>query len=113
MKEYLPRTSINRLNDVDELLSIGDWPVDFVVISSAQVDHYVFISKEEHDGDRIVELIHFVEIRNLRDVDEIDDSEVFYLVGDLVKRLQTPIIIPLPLKCSQRRDHGGQLEPVI
>jgi hypothetical protein len=41
------------------------------------------VAPEKHDGARIVELIHGVEIRNNLIVDRVDDGEVFDDVGKL------------------------------
>ncbi len=42
----------------------------------------MFIPKEEHHRNRIVQFIHLIKVRNLVDVAEVDDGEVFDLVGD-------------------------------
>lgn len=48
-------SSIDGLDDIDELLFIFEDPVEFVVVSRAEIAHHVFISEEEHDGARVVE----------------------------------------------------------
>ena len=48
-------TSVNSLDNIDELLFIFEDPVEFIIVSGAEIAHHVFISEEEHDGTRIVE----------------------------------------------------------
>ena len=45
----------------------------------------MFVTKEEHDGDRIVELVHLFEVGNLIEIADVDDGEVFDSVGDAVE----------------------------
>lgn len=54
------------LKDVDELLLIVQHPVQFVVVSGTEIAHYVLVAEEEHDGAGVVQLVHGVEIRDLR-----------------------------------------------
>lgn len=37
----------------------------FVVVASAKIYHHVLIAEEEHDGARVVQLVHDVEVGNL------------------------------------------------
>ena len=37
----LPRSAVDRLDDVDHLLLVGDRPVDFVVVTRSKVNHDV------------------------------------------------------------------------
>jgi hypothetical protein len=37
-------------------------PIDLIVVSCAQIDHDVLVAEEEHDGTRIVQLVHLVEV---------------------------------------------------
>jgi hypothetical protein len=39
-------------------LLVINGPVNFVVVTSTQVNHNVFVSVEEHDSDWIVEFVH-------------------------------------------------------
>jgi hypothetical protein len=57
-------------------------PVDLVIVTGAQIDHDVLVAKKEHDGAGIVQLIHLVEVRHLRYVHQVDDTEVFNLELD-------------------------------
>jgi len=45
----------------------------------------VFVAEEEHDGTRVVELVHGFEIGDFVEVAEVDGAEVFNPVGDLVE----------------------------
>lgn len=47
----------------------------------------MFVSEEEHHGAGIVQLVHLVEVRHLRDVDQIDDCKVFHFLGNAVHDL--------------------------
>ena len=78
----LLRTLVDGFNDVDELLFVLQYPVHLVVVSGAEIAHHVFVAEEEHDGHRVVELVHLVEVGNLVDIAEVDDGKVFDLVGD-------------------------------
>lgn len=49
--------TIDRFDNVDEFLSIFQSPTDLIVITSAQIDHDVFISVEEHHCTRIVQFV--------------------------------------------------------
>lgn len=62
----LASSLVDRLDDVDELLLVRHRPVDLVVVSCAKVDHDVLVSEEEHDGARVVQLVHGIEGGNLR-----------------------------------------------
>jgi hypothetical protein len=42
----------------------------------------MFVSEKEHDRDRIVQLVHLVEIGNFIDIDEIKDCKVLAYFGD-------------------------------
>lgn len=52
-------------------------PVEFVIVAGTKITHHMLIAEEEHDGQRIVELIHLVEIADLVKVAEVDDGKVF------------------------------------
>lgn len=83
----LARALVDRLDEVDELLLVVEHPVDLVVVSRPEVDHHVLVAVEEHDGARVVELIHPVKVGHLVEVDEVDDGKVPDPVGNLVERL--------------------------
>jgi hypothetical protein len=83
----LATATIDELNEIDELLFVGESPVDFVVIAGAEIDHDVLVAVEEHDGGLVVEFVHFVEIGHLGNVDEINHSHIGDLLRHRVKRL--------------------------
>lgn len=72
----LLRALVDGLNNVDELLLVLQHPIQLVVVAGAKIAHHVFISVEEHDRHRIVELVHRVEIRDLVDVAKVDDGKI-------------------------------------
>lgn len=43
--------------------------------------------EKEHDGARIVQLVHCVEVGHAVDIADVNDSEVFDALGDLVENL--------------------------
>ena len=49
------RTTVDGLDDVYQLLLVFQDPVEFIIVSGTEIDHHVFISKEEHDCARVVE----------------------------------------------------------
>jgi hypothetical protein len=78
-------TSVHRLEDINELLLVLKNPFDLIIVTGAQIDHHVLVSEEEHERTRVVKFVHLVEVGDLVDVAEVDDSEVADLVGDLVE----------------------------
>lgn len=40
------RTTVDRLDDVDQFLFVFEYPFDLVVVTGAEIDHHVFISEE-------------------------------------------------------------------
>ena len=81
----LLRAPINRLNNINKLLLILQHPIQLVIISCPEIAHHVFVAEEEHDGTRVVELVHGFEIGNFIEVAEVDGAEVLNSVGDLVQ----------------------------
>jgi len=47
------------------LLLVVERPGDLVVVSGSKVDHDVLVAEEEHDGARVVQLVHVVEVGHL------------------------------------------------
>lgn len=45
----------------------------------------MFVAEEEHDGTRVVELVHGFEVGDFVEVAQVDGAEVFNSVGDLVE----------------------------
>jgi len=62
-------------------------------LSQHQVDHDVFIAEKRHHRAGIVELVHRVEVRHLRDVHEIHDTEVFHFISNFGEGLRGSIKI--------------------
>lgn len=42
-------TAIDDLNNINEVLPVGDRKCDLIIVPSAHVDHDVLVSVEEHD----------------------------------------------------------------
>jgi hypothetical protein len=59
-------SNANDFDDVDQLLLVIEAPVDVVVVARAEIHHEVFVAVEEHDSDGVVQLVHLVEVRDLR-----------------------------------------------
>lgn len=64
-------TPVHRLYDVNEFLLVCHGPVDLVIVTRPKIDHDVLVSEEKHNRARIVQLVHRVEIRHLRNVDKV------------------------------------------
>ena len=82
----LLRPPIYRLNDINKLLLILQHPVQLVIISRSKITHHVFVTEEEHDSARIVQLVHGLEIGDFVEIAEVDGAKVLYTV-DLVEYL--------------------------
>lgn len=52
----LLRTTIDRLNNIDQFLFVLQNPVQLIVVTGAEIAHHVLVAKEEHQGDRIIKL---------------------------------------------------------
>jgi hypothetical protein len=81
----LLRALVNRLNNINKLLLVLEHPVQLVVVSRAEIAHHVLVAEEEHHRDRVVQLVHLLEIRHLVQVADVDDGEVLDAVRDLVE----------------------------
>lgn len=42
----------------------------------------MLVPEEEHEGDRVVELVHLLEVGHLVEIAHVDDGEVLNAVGD-------------------------------
>ena len=42
----------------------------------------MLIPEEEHDGYRVIQLVHLIEIGNLINVTQVDDGEIFDLISN-------------------------------
>ena len=49
--------AVDGFHEIDELLSVGQRPVDLVVVSGAKIDHDVLVAEKIHHRARIVELV--------------------------------------------------------
>ena len=74
----LPGSTVDGLNNVDELLLVLESPVDLVVVTGSEINHDVLVPEEEHHRGRVVELVHGVEIRHLRYVHQVYHRKVLY-----------------------------------
>lgn len=90
----LDGATIDGFHNRDQLVLVGESPVDFVVVSRSQIDHHVFIAEEEHDRARVVQLVHCVELGDFGDVHQIDDHKVLDEVGNLPESLVLLDVIP-------------------
>ncbi len=52
----LLRTTIDRLQDIDQLLLVLQYPVQLIIITRAEITHHVLVSEEEHDGHWVIQL---------------------------------------------------------
>jgi hypothetical protein len=99
----LLRTLVNRLNDINKLLLILEHPVELVVVSRAEIAHHVLVAEEEHHRDRVVQLVHLLEIGDLVQVADVDDGEVLDAVGDLVQDFVLAHAVRVPV--APEADH--------
>lgn len=74
--------SIDRLDDVNQLLLVLQYPVEFVVVARAEITHHVLVAEEEHECDRIVEFVHLLEVGHLVEIADVDDGEILDAVRD-------------------------------
>jgi hypothetical protein len=93
----LLRTLVNSLDNIDEFLLIFEYPVEFVVVARAEIAHHVFVAKEEHEGDGIVEFVHLFEVRDLIEVAYVDDRKVFDSIGDLIENFVLAHAVRVPV----------------
>ncbi|CAN8008174.1 unnamed protein product, partial [Ixodes pacificus] len=76
---------VHGLYDVHHLLLVLQGPVDLVVVARAQVDHDVLVAEEEHDRAWVVQFVHLVEVRHLRDVHQVDGGKGADLLDNAVE----------------------------
>jgi hypothetical protein len=79
------RALVDSLDDVNQLLLVLQNPIQLVVVTSPEIAHHVFVAKEEHDGHRVVELVHLLKVGHLVQVAEVDDGEVLDALSDAVE----------------------------
>jgi uncharacterized 2Fe-2S/4Fe-4S cluster protein (DUF4445 family) len=61
----LLRAFVNRFDDVNQFLLVLENPVEFVVVTGAEITHHVFVSEKEHNRNWVVEFVHLLEVGNL------------------------------------------------
>lgn len=95
-------SAVNSFNDVNQLLFVIHCPVYLVVITSSEINHDMFVTIEEHDGARIVQLVHLVEVRDLGDIYEVDDCEVLHFLCNRVEGLvhRHTLMVPVVAKAN-------------
>jgi hypothetical protein len=81
------RSLVDGLNDINQLLLVFQHPVEFVVVTRSEIAHHVFVAEEEHDGHRVVEFVHLLEVGYFVKVAEVDYGEVLDALGDAVEDL--------------------------
>lgn len=79
--------SIDSFDDVDHLALVLQEPIQLVVVTRSKIAHHVLVPEEEHNGHRIVKLVHGLEIRYFIDITDVDDRKVLNSVGNLVENL--------------------------
>ena len=72
----LASAAIDDLEDVDELLLVCEVEVQLIVVARAEIAHHVPVAEEEHHRDRVVELVHLVEVRHKRRVARVHSSKL-------------------------------------
>lgn len=56
--------SVDCFNYINHLLLVFQRPINFIVVSCSQINHYVFVSEEEHNSTWIIQLIPETQDRN-------------------------------------------------
>jgi len=90
-------TSVDRFNNVDQLLLVFQHPVQLVIISRTKIAHHVLVAEEEHKRDGIVEFVHLVEVGDLVEVADVDDSEVLHTISDTIENFILPHAVRIPV----------------
>ena len=80
-----PRPPVHSLYNINEFLHILHCPVNLIVVTRSQINHNVLISVEEHTSAWIIQFIHFIEVRHVWYVHQVDNGKVFHLLRTLVK----------------------------
>lgn len=95
-------SSVDGLDDIDQLLLVLQHPVQLVVVSGSEIAHHVFVAEEEHDGHGIVQLVHLVEVGHLIQIADVDDCEVLDTVGDAVENfvLAHTVLVPVATEAN-------------
>ncbi len=90
-------TLVDCLDDVDELLFVFEDPVEFVVVAGAKITHHVFVAEEEHKGNGVVEFVHLLEVGDLIEVADVDNSKVLDALGDFVEHFILAHAVGIPV----------------
>ena len=88
----LLRSSVDRLDDIDQLLLVLQHPVELIVVAGTKIAHHMFITEEEHDSHRVVELVHLLEVWDLVEIADVDDGKVLDAVGDSWSKVSFSLI---------------------
>lgn len=59
-----------------QVLRLFEDPGDLIIVSSARIDHDMFVSVEEHESKWIKELVHLVEVWYFCDVHHVEYDEI-------------------------------------
>ena len=102
----LLRSTIDRFDDVDQLLLVLQYPVELVVVARPKIAHHVFIPEEEHERDGIIELIHLLKVRDLIEIADVDDGEVLDAVGDAVEHFVLSHAVWVPVSTEADDDQA-------
>jgi len=79
----LSSPAVHVFADVDKFLLVIHRPVYLVIVAGAQVYHHMLVSKEKHHCDGVIQLVHSIKIRNLADINQVDDDPVLYFLSTL------------------------------
>ena len=95
-------SSVDGLDDINQLLLVLQNPVQLVVVSGSEITHHVFVAEEEHDGHGVVELVHLVEVWHLVQIADVDDCEILDAVGDAVEDfvLAHTVLVPVATEAN-------------
>lgn len=66
----------------------------------------MLVSEEEHQGDRIVEFVHLLEVGDLIEVADINDGEILDSVGDFVKYFVLTHTVRVPVAAKSYHDQS-------
>lgn len=100
------RALVDSFQDVDNLLLIFQNPIQLIIVSRPKITHHVFISKEEHDGARVVELVHLLEIGHLVQIAEVNYGKVLDTVGNLVEYFVLTHAVWIPIATEADDDQS-------
>lgn len=80
--------TVDGFNDIDQLLLILEDPVELIVVTGSEITHHMLVSKEEHESDWVVELVHLLEVWDLVEVADVDNGEVLDAIGNACYMLE-------------------------